>query len=300
MKDKAEAIVLNNLALLKGERRRQSEQMLYELSELSRLIAQDIKKGKISLKTPYDFVDGVRHLSEESPISEDALADYVPFLEQENTREHLASVAALSVFLAERKPSRFVPFSLCEIPQQVRVAYIPSPMAENAFERLSQARSDLSVLYVSGAEEACAAVSASNAEYALLPLATPEGMRLSAIEKLTERYKLYLCAVLPIGNDGMDETLYGAFASTPAPLNNTPISHTELRLTCESHQYITELLSCLSVFHFELVQVNIAPVGYGRVSARTVLRGNGDLGALWFFFALTAGDFEILGRYAYL
>ncbi len=300
MKDKAEQLVLSNLVSLKRDQTRQSERILYELSELSYLIAEEIKQGRISLKTSYDFVDGVRHLARNVSLPTDVLSDYIPFLQQENEYGEVVSAAAFSAFLSEKATVDFDPFPLKTASERLRLAYVRSPIAENAYERLSSESKDLSVLYVAGAEEACSAVSASHADYALLPLASANGERLTAIEKLTERHELYLSAAIPLGKDADDETLYGAFSSKLVPLGNLPLSYVEMRLTCESYSHICRVLSCFSVFGFTLVHLNIAPAEYGRVNARTILYGEGDLKALWFFLAFAARDFKMLGRYAYL
>ncbi len=300
MKDRAESVVSQNLLALVRERMRNGEKMLYELSERSYLVASDVRKGKISLKTPYAFADGVRRFfSEELLPPEDVLGEYLPFLRAELDFGRVASIAAFSLFLSEAlNGTSFTPFPQAKAPSRLRVAYVPSPMAQTAFERLSEIVSETAVLYVGGAEEACSAVTASHAHLALLPLSGENGERLGAMERLTERYRMSLVCAVRIYPDGENETLYGVFAPSPLSLTPPPWSHTEIRFTADSFARLSHLLCCLPLFGFDILRHADAPAEYGGVSARTVLWGDGDIKALWFFLSLAAGGLEILGRYS--
>ncbi len=302
MRDRAESAVSKNILALVRERMRNSEKMLYELSERSALVASDVRKGKISLKTPYAFADGARRFFSEEPLPpEDALGEYLPFLRAELDCGRVASIAAFSLFLAEALEGfSFTPFPQIKAPSRMRVAYVPSPMAQIAFERLSEVVSETAVLYVSGAQEACSAVTASHAHLALLPLSGENGERIGAMERLTERCRMSLVCAIRIYPDGENETLYGVFAPTPLSLTPSPCSHTEIRFTADSFARISHVLSCLPLFGFEVLRHADTPAEYGGVSARTVLGGDGDIKALWFFLSLAAGGLEILGRYSYI
>lgn len=300
MKERAEKIIFHNLSLLKDERLKQSERVLYQISELSHLLSEEIKKGRLSVKSPYDFADGVRSYMQELPFVTDAPSAYLPFLKKECERESAAFAAAFATFLAEDLEGDFSLTFLAKTPRKTRAAYVRSPMAEIAFEKLSKTSCNPSVFYVNSVEEACAAILASEADCALLPLSMANGERLLAMEKLTERFSLRLCALLSVGQNETDETTYGAFFSESVTLVNEPCLYTEVKLTCESYETAMQILSCLSLFEFELIRLHVTSEEYGRVKARIVLYGEGNLTALWFFFALLTGDFEIIGRYARL
>lgn len=298
MKD--EQIVSQNLRELTGLWSKNRERMLYALSELSHLVAADIRKGKIALHTPYDFADGVRHLfSEEPSFPEDTYAEYLPFLSAELDHTRFTSIAAFARFLEqETEDVSFEPLTLAQAPAPIRAAYVPSPMAQTVFEHLSNLLTDPAVLYVGGADEACSAVLASHADIALLPLTGENGERVAAMERLTEKYRMALVLSVRIYPEGENETAYGVFAPTPLALTATDPTETEIRFIAESFPQAACIASALSLLGFSVVRQIFSSAEYGGISVRVTLRGKGGLKALWFFLSLAAAGFEILGRYS--
>lgn len=298
MKD--EQIVFKNLRELTDLWAKNRERMLFALSELSHLVAADIRRGKISLHAPYDFADGVRHLfSEELSFPEDTYAEYLPFLKAELDHTHFTAIAAFARFLAQMTEDvSFEPITFAKVPVPIRAAYVPSPMAQIAFDRLSQHLTDTAVLYVGGADEACSAVLASHADIALLPLTGENGERVAAMERLTEKYHMALVLSVRIYPDGENETAYGVFAPIPLALNVTELTETEIRFTAESFSRVADIISALSPLGFSIVRQTFAPAEYGGIAVRVTMSGEGGIKALWFFLSLATAGFEILGSYS--
>ncbi len=293
------AVILKNLQALMDERAALDGKRLYELSELSYLVAGEIKEGKVSLKTPYAFADAVRHLLSDKDAPSKVPKMYRALMQRAWDRAHIADLAAFSLFLSERVNSTaFAPFSARkENRKTAKIAYVPSLLAEQAYSRLCECVKDVSVLYAGSAEEACAAVAANEADLALLPILNASGERLSSMEKLTLRYKTYISAAVRASHGEGGEALFGLFSLSPLPLFETEKRCLALDVATSSHGAACDVLSCLSVFGFNLSAASHTPTESGSVSSRILLRGAGDQKALWFFLSLSARDFTLLGSY---
>ena len=291
--------IFENLTHLDGEGCVLSEKRLYELSELSELLWRKIREGKISLKTPYSFADGVSLILEREEKTPRCLDSYRPYLFAARKYQRLLDIAALSRFLSERvEDGFFAPVPACDGKASGRVAYVRSALSEAAYTRIAKEK-DISVLYVSGAAEAFASLSASEADYALLPLSYQDGERISSIEKLAERYGAYITAILSAG-DGEREALFALYSLSPASFAVGEKRYIEWQTISNTYEDVSVLMSLTSLFGHTLVQYKCTPSEYGRIKCRAVLCGNGDDTALWFFLSLAAGGFSLLGVYPLL
>ncbi len=298
MRSGLERVSLTNLKELNVLSSRVTEKRLFELSELSRLAAEQILEGKISLETPYAFLDAVRFRIERERDARTP-KDYAPILEKSADLDLLLDMVAFSAFLSKELGGAVLPFPRERRAEDMRIAYIPSPISEQAYKAVSTCVKKSTVLYVGGAEEACASVLASDADGLLLPIARG-GERIAAIEHLTERYKLYISAIIPVyGTDGQ-EMHYAFFTAQPTFFESTGGECLELLIQAESYGAAMETASLLSVFGYDVSYTTFSPLDYGRVRARIALVGDGDESALWFFLSLCAGEFLVLGRYRYL
>ena len=298
MRHGLESIPFANLKELNVLSSRIEEKRLFELSELSHIAAEQILEGKISLETPYAFSDAVRFRMERERDAHTP-KDYASVLEKSADLALLLDTVAFSAFLSKALGGALSPFPKGRKAQDVRIAYIPSPISEQAYKAVSAYLRKSTVLYVGGAEEACASVLASDADGLLLPIARG-GERIAAIERLTERYKLYMSAIIPVyGTDGQ-EMLYAFFTAQPTFFESAGGECLELLIQAESYEAAMETASLLSAFGYDVSYIAFSPLDYGRVRARIALVGDGDESALWFFLSLCTGEFFVLGRYRYL
>ena len=297
--------VFENLRALSCERNMLNEKRLYELSELAHLASRDIRAGKISLESPYAFADALSTLKRQEEENTAAPSAYGALLKKTNALSHRWDAAAFSLFLSgeteEIPEAIFSPFSKkAEKRRSARIAYVRSPFAEEAYGKVAELLKDTSVLYVGSAEEACAAVSASEADFALLPVSYGSDARLSAIDKLVLRYRMYIAATVSSSQGEGKEALLALFALRSSPAIVTEKRCLSLAIVANSYNDASELLSVLSLFGFALTECNFTQLEYGRVSVRVTLGGDGDDKALWFFLALSACDFTLLGSYYHI
>lgn len=287
--------LFENLATLGEEKGRLDEKRLYELSELSFVIWQRVKEGKISLKTPYGFSDGVAPFLKRTDVLYKGYAEYEPFLDRARLCERALMCAALSRFLSERLGKEaFCPFPKTK-GKGTRVAYVPSPLSEAAYTVIS-GRRDTSVLYISGAAEAFAALGASEADYALLPLSYQDGERIPSIGKLARQAEAYIAATVSV-LDGEREATYALYSLEPSPFVESESCFLEWQLTQNSYDDVSLLMSGVSLFGHTLAEYRCSPSEYGRVNCRATLYGKGDDAALWFYLSIMAGEFSLLGVY---
>lgn len=291
--------VLKNLEALSDARTHLDGKRLYELSELSYLVAEKIKEGRVSLKTPYAFADAVRYLLSDDRKQPLAPQAYQAVMQRSKGAAYTLDLSAFSLFLSERiSKIAFSPFALQGVERKTaKIAYVPSLLAEEAYLRICEHVKDASVLYAKGAEEACAALAAGESDFALLPILNTNGERLSTIEKLTLRYKTYIAAAVRASHGEGGEALFGLFSLSPEAVLKTGERCLSLDVATSSYSEACDVLSCLSVFGFLLSGVSHAPTRSGGVSSRILLRGCGDERALWFFLSLCTRDFTLLGSY---
>ena len=300
-REKAQSIIGNNIAMLLRERSDNAEKIYYELSELAYSMAEEIRAGRLSTETPYAFSDGVFHLLKPRTEEESSVLDeYRQWIFAEKERDFHMHTAVFSLCLAHSIARSRSLFPVCEKIKNHRIAYVRSPMAERAYAKVATAHPDTCVFYVSGAEEACAAVAASEADFALLPLAYRTGERLSAMEKLTERYKMHLNAGFRIFSETEGEILFGLFSLSDIPFFAEGDVHVELLMTAENYLHAAQTVSFLPLFGYEITGFTCTSAEYDRAEARVVLRGDGEENALWFFLALTVNGFERIGKYPIL
>ena len=298
MRDDAVSIISQNLSSLATDAALIDQKMLYELSELSEIAAAHIGKGSISLRSPYALADDMRRVlfcGEEREKS--SIKEYLPFLSAHDAYLRVTMTAVFSAFLAEReRRGEELLLKTVSAPQRPCIAYVPSPMAEIALEKISALSPGPSVLYVQNTEEACRAVTASAANYAIVPLSMADGERIAAMEKLTEQHHLRLLLTVRLYPDGENETLFGVFASDFYALaEQRPLL--DIRFTADSYFDLAHVYSAFSLLGFSLYHHRDALDDYGRVGTRVTV-GGGDVSALGFFLSLITGDFELLGSYA--
>ena len=290
---------LENLRALSYEGAVLEEKRLYELSELAYFISKEIKEGSIALSSPYVFADAVavRLKQEERKNSVDAL--YRDIQENVCTLSRYTDLAAFSSFLAEGLfDKHFSPFpKRVEKRKSSRIAYVRASLSDGAYEKISHSVKDASVLYVGTAEEACAAVAAGEADYALLPVSYGQGERLLTVEKLISRYKMFVNTTVKAVLSDEKEALFGLFSLFPEPPVVSSKRELALKLTADSFDSLCRLVGFFSAFGYVLKDFTLTPSEYERASARAVLGGEGNDGALWFFLSLSSCDFALLGSY---
>ena len=293
------APILKNLQVLTKEREVLDEKRLYEISELSYSVFKDIEAGRVSLHTPYAFGDAVAHLLRTKEGKSEILEDYTSIFHRARAFCHYTDIAAFSLFLSEHLTDAcFSPFpKVAEKRTSLKIAYVPSAFAEEAYQRIAEHMSDVTVLYVGNANEACAAVAASEADCALLPVSYGNEERLAAMENLAVRYKTYVTASVKASLGEGKEALWALFSLSSSPIFQTERRCLSLQITTNSYADVCDLMSFFSVFGFSVSSYSSFPLEYGSISTRVVLNGKGDDRALWFFLALLARDFTLLGSY---
>ena len=254
--------------------------------------------GDISLSSPYAFADAIRSYRAERQEAEKSSV-YHGVLEKADAFAQLTDIASFSLFLSEVLSEEvFSPFPLEGKKRATsRIAYVRSLASDAAYEKLSQRSKEISLLYVGSAEEACAAVSASDAEFALLPLSYGDGERFSSMEKMTERYKMRINATVKVELSGGKEALLGLFSLSEEPFSVSSKRELALRLTADTFDFLCRLAGCFSAFGYTVKDLALTPSEYERASARVVLCNKGDDRALWFFLSLTSCEFALLGSY---
>ncbi len=290
---------LENLRALSREGTVLEEKRLYELSELAYFIYREIKEGSIPLSSPYAFCDAVS-LRLKMKVGEAAdSALYKAFLENASSVSHYTDLAAFSVFLAgELSAKSFSPFSeRMGRRKNARIAYVRASVADGAYEKISHSIKDASVLYVGSAEEACAAVAAAEADFALLPVSYGQGERLFTVERLTERYKMFINSTVRMPLSDEKEAHFGLFSLSPEPAVASQKRELALRLTADSLESLFKLVGLCPLFGYTLKDFALTPSEYERASARAVFGGEGNDRALWFFLSLSSCDFTLLGSY---
>ena len=296
--EREKKILFENMQFLFAERRNNTEKMFYELSELSYLCAKQIKTAK-DKNADNDFFeeDLWKEIDENKAPVCDVLQEYKTLLGVEQCKTVLLQKAAFSLFLSQRVEKRKKRSIMAQ--ESCCIAYVRSPLAEIAYAKLEKYRKGATVLYVDGAEGALAAVVSSEADCALLPLTYLGGERIAAVERLSERYHMYLNACIDIGTEE-GETVFGMFSLKDVPLFAEGEQYLEFRFTTWSYHAVSEILSFLPSFGFETIRFSCSADDDARVSARVVLKGDGDEAALWYYLSLAANGYVALGKYPLL
>ncbi len=288
-----------NLRALLREGTVLEEKRLYELSELAYSICEEIKEGSISLSSPYVFSDAVALRLKQGgrEKSEDTL--YRDVLENISKLSHYTDLAAFCSFLSEGISDKlFSPFPKKVVKRKAaRIAYVRASVADGVYEKISHSLKEAAVLYVDTAEEACVAVASGEADFALLPLSYGQGERLPTVERLTARYKMLINTTVKVVLSDEREARFGLFSLLPEPPVASSKRELALKLTADSYDSLCRLVGFFSDFGYVLKDFTLTPSEYERASARAVLGGEGNDGALWFFLSLSPCDFALLGSY---
>lgn len=295
--EKEKKILFDNVKTLLEERTDNGEKMFYELSELSYIFARHLSEEHSGLSEQELIEEELRQiLNEEKLPVRSSLPEYAKLLEEEQARTLLMQKAAFSLFLAQRIGKKRDTAARSD---RFCIACVQSPLAADAYEKIAQIKENATVLYVESSEEALIAITAGDADCALLPLSYRGGERIASIERLSERYGVYLNASVSVETDG-EATALGVFSLQNLPLAEGEDENLEFRFTTWSYDAAARIVSFLPTFGFETVRFSCISADDGRIGARVVLRGAGEETALWFFLSLTANGFTALGRYPLL
>ncbi len=290
-------VLRENLAALLEEQGRLSEKLLYELSELANEICERVKDDLYGDETAALFRQS-RALFPSAPQKSDKTPKaYLSVLCARGENSYSTSLAAFSVFLSERLSAAKKDTSPWEEKKtRARIAYVPSPTAENAYFALAGIRADASVQYAGTTREAAEQVLSRAADYAMVPYRSADGEILPAVSRLLNEHDLTVCALVSVPH-GEGQLAYALLSTDVAPFVVSEHMALSIRLTAESFAHLGKMLSVIPVFGY--VQTELIPEReeYGRVCAVVTLTGQGDAIALWLYLSLYSVGFSFLGRY---
>ena len=290
--------VRENLAHLHGDFFRISEKTLYELYELS-----EIFYNKMEGSLEGEAAEMLLHRgSTESfflgGLYEGVPVEYESVLREEETLVFASRVCAFSIFLSERlRKGGASPLPWREEKKtRVRVVYVPSGKAEEAYFALASLREDVSVLYATSTQDAVNALLSKAADYAMLPYLSANGERILGVERLCAQNDLYLCARIAVP-EREARLVYALFSSENSPDAITDAMALSVQVTADSYAHLGRILSVLPALGYEQIALFTEAEEYGRVRARLELVDGGDALALWIFLSLYSAGSSLLGRY---
>lgn len=290
-------IIKENMATIKGEQSRLAEKLLYELSELSALVYQNIRDDLDGEET-VEFFHKYR-----SEFLASVLADentpfaYLAALKERGNASYSQSLASFSVFLAERiRADRPTLLPWEEYDGGARITYVHAAMADEVYFALSQMRDGVSVSYSDSARLSVDALRSNRADYAMLPYMSREGELLSGVSRMLDSHDLFIAALVSVTKED-GRLFYVLLSSRVSPFLSMEKMALSFRVTAESFNHLGHMFSAFSAMGF--LQTDFVPEReeYGRVCGRVTLTGEGDPLALWAYLSLYSVGFSFLGRY---
>lgn len=287
--ERARDVVLSNLQRLGCDRTRLDILTRYELSLLAARVAEDIRRAEVTdLTELLHAMEEVSFLRAATSVRREA---------EGADRETVCRMGAVFSDLLAAELGDLFPEPTQKEAARERIACVRSEWTEQLFSRPPLCEGARVALHAVHAEEACLSVSTGQADHALLPLSYENGERIFGIERLVERYDLYLTAVWHTEREGRRAAL-GLFS--PHNINRYPVGtrYTELRVYGQDFADCAALVSACAALGFHAEEMRCARDEYDRYSARVILRAEGNAFALRIYLSMLSAGFAELGNYS--
>jgi hypothetical protein len=185
-----------------------------------------------------------------------------------------------------------------------RVTYVKNPLADEAYDVLTQDFSEPRVSYVASFKEAADAVVSGEASYCLLPLEERGGTRLSPVSELMFRHDLKICRITPVfgfeGNADMKYALLSKGYAVPE-LSPGDDGYLEIRIRADEYGSLSELISVASYLGISVYRINTLTFdaeGEAYSFHDVVFRSAaGDFTSLLTYLTLFSSEFIPIGMY---